>query len=655
MYGDRVRGIPTNLALCRSWLVTQCLVCAANGYEHNYKVVAWEPSHVGRIACCKIHKSSFCYRCLFGPWSPRLDGHEDRTRCVLQADGDADFFGDDNPLSCRYCREEVLGEELVQRRVRQFSHDDLNDAGRDPAIRYLLHAEGDAASTVTEMVERRWLARNTNFAEILEQALQSYRFARPDKKPRDANDLAAIRRALRGQADGENEDDMSNLDEDDYDEFESDEDEEDDDSLSRTELVQVAEMALHACLSDRIVQGYWLSPAEQRTVRMHAPERKLTHTFGVVQPHVPFLRATRDNQPHLPYHTVDVPTPLPSKVGPLLESSEFVYAGALRTIIFPAMEQIVRLVSQVRDPIKLASAYSAVDILSLLRLPGAWVPGGLDYLVSHEREREARRASISSSTRSSISSDTSVKTPPVGGGPGHQSRRQSDAEGRRTRDSSPFIGPRPPADHQPAARDAPSPMQSVSSHSPSPSTTNPSVSTPPSSTSPPPPSAHPAPPPSPRKQSTVLLPNPPQPPPSASAPPLPPLACLPPIAPLVARPIHPIPCIPMAEASLSPVTLNVIQQAWYSAWEPLRLCHCAICLRGMGFPAQGHAQGESASEERNGNGKRKGEDEEKGGLVRVSNNEVGAGNDDGVSVGLGLGLTGSDDDGSVKRARTDTA
>ena len=99
------------------------------------------------------------------------------------------------------------------------------------------------------------------------------------------------------------------------------------------------------------------------------------------------------------------------------------------------------------------------------------------------------------------------------------------------------------------------------------------------------------------------------------------------------------------------VTLNVIVSTWYSAWEPLRLCHCAICLRGMGFPAAVAANAtESADADRNTNGKRKGDEE--AGLVRMPA-EVGSGDDGGVVVGLGL--TGSDDDGSVKRARTDTA
>ena len=92
-------------------------------------------------------------------------------------------------------------------------------------------------------------------------------------------------------------------------------------------------------------------------------------------------------------------------------------------------------------------------------------------------------------------------------------------------------------------------------------------------------------------------------------------------------------------------TIKVIQDAWHSAWEPLRRCHCAICLRGMGFSS---AEMEVAGADRNGNGKRKGDDES--GLVRMPPE---AGED--VASVVGLGLTGSDDDGSVKRARTETA
>ncbi|KAL7417475.1 hypothetical protein BDY24DRAFT_92156 [Mrakia frigida] len=694
-----------------AWMQGICVVCCVSGFPRPTKVAyPAVPSQHGRIAVCYNHSEQSCSRCLVGPSSLRNPSHEDNAKGVQRcAAGEEDWFGEEDVSSCRDCRMEALQYALIQRDALPLDTEDDEDPARDVWYDYIVMGEGDAGATALEMVERRWLDDQTKFGDLLKHAAISRKLGRPKKS---VGEEMAMRRMYQGYDEDE---DMEETFEDDA--FEDDEyDTEDDEMLDKGDLVQVADMALKDWMNQRILEGLWISPGEQRILSGggrrrdgRTPSHGLPPAFNVAQPLVPYTRPTPSNRPHLPvvfYH------PLPPDEGPLTAGADFVYGSSLREILAPALEQLVRLASFTKDPIKTASSWSTNDVVAFLRRSGAWIPGGLDFLAPELILME-RRSSVSS--RSSLSSSNGSgrgETPPsllqaARGPPPHPPPSVPSHEARR--DQSPFIGPQPPADL--VGGDVPSPMHSISSshcHSPSSSTTNASISTPPSSTSPPTLSlSHP--PPSPRKPTIGLPPtNPPLPrsttgtktlpgvapsslPTKRAAPPPPPPAQL-------ARPIFPIPCIPAEDFVFQYQTQSTIDQAWFDAWEPLRRCRCGICLRGMGYPNGPANGGGGGAGERNGNGKRKetsggGEGRERGAgaggggerewadvlsvtpeqLLALKEKPPGELEEQGFMLmedgtvvriapqgGGGLGVerpknASSDDDGSVKRARTDTA
>jgi hypothetical protein len=446
-------------------------------------------------------------------------------------------------------------EDVITCLLRDAGHrsvKDANDPGWEPFFDAVTLAERSATSAVFDIIERRWLDKNTPYTSFADQIRQAEYLA-----------SRQARRLERQIAMATEED-----------EFESEE-EGDDESLeylSPGAHRQVLDMSLRLWMQSRLLAGLWISPTEAAAHQSRPPnfqhQQTLDPIFPVQRPLPPFTISTSDHEPHRISDQI-----LSRSYPPYGRSSELVtlvpsiYAEELRALILPAMTQIVRYASLCRDPIAVASSLDASAILDFLRYPGAWVPRGLDYLVSPPQPLPQP-----------TTSDQSVEER---GPPPNQSGAAA-ASGTSLTSSSPSTNSPP---------------------------TSKSPSTPPTSTSPPS-SVQPTLPPSPSKDAALLL-NlsndarpmsgplaPPAVPSRSSAKPTP---VPPPARPVEEEisqaPLHRIPCIPLSGYPIGPTTSAIISCAWVEAWAPLKVCRCRICMRGLGLG--------TAPTEINSNGKRR--------------------------------------------------
>lgn len=645
-----------------SFIHQSCWVCLLSD-GRRIKTELFEYSSAGLVPVCKYHAAGFCGRCLAGPTgraSPQLS--------LQPASNEATLWGSNDALSCFDCRRDVLDLALERRGPDGPIRSD-DDPAYDLYWSYIHDGEQEVEQAVLAIFERRWLAHHTNFPEIVQQVIESRALIERRPSRMTPADKRLMLHHMQAEINGlEGGDDLlgDELDAMEADTVDDDEEllesDESDEALSSYELRQVLDMSIQAWMGERVLNGAWLSPAELLShynlwlasrARGELPAAPVARgraaaneqycpSLLVQRPLLPFTERTSEHDPHpLPRKIHAVPPPPTDSV--IITSMSEAYGREMRRILLPAMAQIVRHLETRRYPIAEATSLSAEAVIDLLRLPQAWIEGGMNTPAAGRRSQGEQRQQFVCLAGFTLKLMT-ARLP-----------------------SFPDLShnQRPP---QPQPRR--SSVEDATSHSPSPSATDTSqsISTPPQSTSPgrslsllPPPD-------SPRKPPAVLLeglphrdvahPSPLPPAPlalasqlrrfgaasSAARPPPPPLrrSSEPPLVPF--RPVEPVPCIPHASAPLGPETLAIIGSIWYEAWEPLRMCKCGICLRGMAMKAAAIAGSNS-------NGKRKEGSGGGGGKDRVESMQGVLGVVD--ASGLEAGEEEEEEEGNAKRARTE--
>lgn len=349
--------------------------------------------YLRNVPVCRDHrKGTFCAICL------RAAPHDDTNLMVCVADNEDEETWPGLEATCRSCRLEWLW--------RRASHNsgDREALGGFP-FRWSKHApdwetrqaietfvdmgEGRIADVLSCARDKHWLRTYTKLADMLSQAVAATKF---------------VDRAEAGYEGDGSDDDLSA-------------DEDDPELMSLTEdACGVRELAIQDWVRNRILDGHWISPADQ-WYRLFTPHKP----FVPAEHPCPWLGATyagavQDGESsgdgeellHPRPRTYDAPCP-PSY--DLCEHVFRVYQRTMHDILLPAMSNIVRRIlmeSQVDggDPAMRASRMSLEDVVKELRDQDTWSKG-IDWIqrrhVRQKQELRSRHRSEDDETSSSRS------------------------------------------------------------------------------------------------------------------------------------------------------------------------------------------------------------------------------------------------------------
>jgi hypothetical protein len=381
-----------------------CYVCRLNYPYSNHglgtaKRLAICPQ-LRSIPVCRDHrKGTFCAVCL------RSAPHDDTHTMVCVADNEDNETWPGVEATCRSCRLEWLwkisGKTPMDREALGGMPFRWGKHGPDWETRQAVETfvdmgEGTISDVLKLARDKYWLRLHTKLPDMLGQAVAAARFAE------------------RADAvyEGEGSDDELSTDE------------EDPEMMSLTEeACGVRELAIQDWVRNRILDGHWISPADQ--------------FYGSFTPHKPFVPAEHpcpwlgaayagavadgesagdgEELVHPRPRTYDAPSP-PSFQ--LCENVFRVYQRVMREILYPAMCNIVRrlvMESQVdgTDPGVKAQKMSLEEVVKELRDQDTWCKG-VDWIqrkrIRHKQEQSRRPRSEdddSSSSRSGCSHTTS--------------------------------------------------------------------------------------------------------------------------------------------------------------------------------------------------------------------------------------------------------
>lgn len=303
--------------------------------------------------------------------------------------------------TCRSCREEwlwrrVAGNPKEREAVggHKWNSDDWET--RQTVDSFIEMGEGAIQDVINVALDKHWLRKNTKLPDMLEQAMASTRYTN------------------REQGGYTSEDELSDLDE-----------EDDPELLSITEdSGGVKDLALNDWARNRLLDGYWTSPADQwYGYTVHG----LPTAVNAIHP-TPWNRdatyegAMEESQggevlEHPRPGTVEADVP-PSYH--LCEQAFIAFQKQMRMILLPAMNNIVRrLVIECSadgvDPAMRAIRMDMEDVARDLRDEASWY-NGIDWLerrANGERERRSRLAKEDDESSSSSKSSGSHTTSPV--------------------------------------------------------------------------------------------------------------------------------------------------------------------------------------------------------------------------------------------------
>ncbi|CAL1711935.1 unnamed protein product [Somion occarium] len=485
-----------------------CIVCRINYPFHNTGLAAAKrlahTAWLGTIPVCREHrKASFCGLCLREAPALELESEYSYVCCV-ENDDDETWPGID--ATCRSCRTETLwrvaGREPGDREALGGPSFESPDWETRQAVESFIEmGEGTIGDILNTAREKFWMRGNTKLADMLMQALAANRYAS---------------RAEAGETGYGSDDDMS--------------DEEDDiELLSLTEdSGGVKDLAMMDWARSRILDGYWINPAD------HYYNYILPGKAWVPTEHpcpwnkgATFCGALEDGEtelvgeelPHPRPKTISAPQP---PTFSLSENAYRAYARAMRDVLLPAMNNLVRKIviestADGVDPAMRAGRMTLEEVVSELRDEAMWF-NGIDWL-----ERRANRAREEHETIRAAR------------------RRPSEED------------------------DCSSSSRSDGSHTTSPVLSTTTLQTTPS----PPPSADSS---SKEEEGGIASPG------TASAPAIPI-----PVAPVLKSPqlIHPIPYIPITISHLPQYSYESVWMVWREAMSPLFQCRCSICERTM--------------------------------------------------------------------------
>lgn len=309
----------------RNMTTCSCVVCRINdpmrvsGLGAAKRVT--NNMHLQSILVCKDHrKESYCGICLREAPPAEHESDFNAVCCVENDDVDTwpGIF-----TTCRTCREEWLWRRAASNPTEReaLGGPQWNSADwetRQTIESFIDLGEGSIQEVINIALDKHWLRRNTKIADMLEQAMASARY--------------------------QNREETAYLSEDEL----SDPDEEDDpELLSMTEDTGgVRELALSDWARNRLLDGFWTSPADQwyrHSVHGLPLAVKAVHPTPW-NPDATYEGAMVDEEAG---DTVEHPRPstINSLVPPsfhLCEQAFMAYAKQIRLILLPAMSNIVR-------------------------------------------------------------------------------------------------------------------------------------------------------------------------------------------------------------------------------------------------------------------------------------------------------------------------
>ncbi|KAF7428973.1 hypothetical protein PC9H_008210 [Pleurotus ostreatus] len=385
-----------NITMC------SCFVCRINlpatnqGLAHAKRTQ--HTPYLGTVPVCRDHnrKGAFCGLCL-----READAQQDTLIvCCLENEDEESWPGVD--ATCRSCRSEWLWRRVCNSprdrdAIGGFKFNSPDWETRQTVDGFIDLAEGTITDVITLAQEKYWLRQYTKLPELLSQALAASRYVGYENEAAD-DDLT-----------------LSELEA---------EEEEDADLMQMTEESGgVRELAISDWARNRILDGFWWSPADQYYGNF-VPNRprvvRAVHPCPWALDESEVQRDGAEDHPRQAIVTADIP---PSYA--LCEQAYNAFQRQQRTILFPAMRNIVRkLVIECGadgvDPAVKAARMTPEDVLAELREEAVWYDG-IDWL---EKRRNARRDQEEAKLRrlreegsddssSSTKSDGSHTTSPV--------------------------------------------------------------------------------------------------------------------------------------------------------------------------------------------------------------------------------------------------
>lgn len=355
--------------------------------------------YLGAIATCREHRkgTTWCGLCLRDAPSVENVPAFHAVGCVDNEDQDT-WPGVD--ATCRACRSETLWRRVANSpRERaavgghRFEPEDWE--ARQAVDAFLDLGEGTIKDVLALALEKQWLRAHTKIAEISGQAMAASRL--------QAREAAAHHGAGYASEDDELSDD-----------------EDDPELIALTEdAAGVKDLALNDWIRLRILDGHWLSPADQ-WYRNVVPDKPTSVPAEHPCPWVTHGNNYDDRLAHPADATLEVECP---PTFTLCEHAYRAYQKQMKLILLPAMANVVRrLVIECAadgvDPALKASKMTLEDVNAELRGDAVWYKG-FDWLeVRANRRRQARlerredEESDSSDTTSPVLSTSTLQTTP---------------------------------------------------------------------------------------------------------------------------------------------------------------------------------------------------------------------------------------------------
>ncbi|KAK7437631.1 hypothetical protein VKT23_018530 [Stygiomarasmius scandens] len=479
--------------------------------------------------------------------------------------------------TCRMCREEWLWRRITTapelRRVRERDRDrerssrvrfdswEWDHEARNVVESFIEVGEGTVDDVVSTIRDRWWLRKKTKLGSMLEQAVAAERFLNSEGGGTLPPPVKKESRKSKSDADySDTEDAME--------EEEEEEEEEDPELLQLTEESGVRDLALSDWARRRILDGFWINPADQWYDNFRLPREDEEDALAHLRAVHPCPWSTEDDNeslvasapseplsPESPTQPTPQTHPLPetifSSIPPsftLCEEAYRAYQKEIRSVLLPGMRNLVRRIvlecalaaqrsdsSVVMDPAVKASKMSLQDVARELReCEGIWWDGW-DWSrfpnVNKTKDKHTRDSSGSASDEGSTPASTT-----------------SGASGTGT-----------------------SPVLSTSTLGTTPS---------------PPPHHN-------DKSSSITVVGSDDPVPAPA-----PLQIPIPISPVLDPPrlLRPIPYIPMNIGYLPSYSSEALKNVWREACAPLYHCRCRICLRAT-EKANAGAQGQGRQQQ----------------------------------------------------------
>ncbi|KAG5220320.1 abc domain-containing protein [Salix suchowensis] len=330
-----------NITMC------SCFVCRINlpatnqGLAHAKRTQ--HTPYLGTVPVCRDHnrKGAFCGLCL-----READAQQDTLIvCCLENEDEESWPGVD--ATCRSCRSEWLWRRVCNSARDRDAIGDLSSIARIGKRAKLL--TGTITDVITLAQEKYWLRQYTKLPELLSQALAASRYVGYENEAAD-DDLT-----------------LSELEA---------EEEEDADLMQMTEESGgVRELAIADWARNRILDGFWWSPADQYYGNF-VPNRprvvRAVHPCPWALDESEVQRDGTEDHPRQAIVTADIP---PSYA--LCEQAYNAFQRQQRNILFPAMKNIVRkLVIECGadgiDPSVKAARMTPEDVLAELRDEAVW-------------------------------------------------------------------------------------------------------------------------------------------------------------------------------------------------------------------------------------------------------------------------------------------